>query len=92
MAVLDNPVTRVGTAVIITGLFMALLIALLPITPLPNQVSTSLDWLFENIWLFNFMIPVSTFITCFGLIITIEIAFAGIKFLLFAKKHLTQQH
>ena len=89
---LDNPITRIIVAVILTTVIFTLALTFLPTWALPGEVELALDWLFTSIWKFNFMIPVSTLIMAFTVIITLDMAFMGFKFVMFLKKHYTQQH
>lgn len=88
---MDNPITRIGVAVGLTAILMAIVVAILPPTELPIEVENSITWLFDILWDFNWLIPVQTLTYGVALIISADIAILSIKIVLFAKKHLTQQ-
>lgn len=93
MSAFDNPATRIGAAVFISGLFFAFIIAfILPEIPLPPEMADAIGWLFDTMWSWDFMIPFSTLMTCFGIILTMEMIFVSLKLAMWLKKHLTQQH
>jgi len=87
---LDNPLTRVVSSIAITGIFFGIIFILLPPYPMPEGLLIAIDWLFETLWGFDFIFPVITALSVFGLIIMVDLAFAIFKLILFFKKHLTR--
>ena len=87
---LDNPFTRVVGGIIVGTILISVLIVLMPVYVMPLALTQAIDWAFTTLWGFDFMIPVITMMTCFGLVILTDVIFASIKLVLFFKKHLTK--
>jgi len=90
MSLLDNPITRTSLGFVIGGIFLAFMFYLLPTSDMPSGLSSALEWLFDTLWAFDFMIPVLTLLTCVSTILLIDILFGLVKFSLFVKKHITK--
>ncbi len=90
--IVDNPVGRIATAIVVSVIFFGIIFAMLPVISMPVELASALDWLFTSLWAFDFMIPVATLVACFTMVIYTDIILIGVKILLFIKKHVTQQH
>lgn len=89
MSVLDNPLTRTTHNLLIGGILIILVLYLLPVYDMPSGLVSALEWLFETLWAFDFILPVLTMLICFQIVILTELLLASIKFALFLKKHYT---
>ena len=75
MAILDNPVTRLGISILLTVILVPVILSILPIIPLPVEIGQAFNWLFNTIWQWDFIFPVGAFITMFLIAISLQILF-----------------
>lgn len=90
MSAFDNPGTRIASSIVIGAILLAVLLFFLPTYPMPSNLVDALEWVFDTLWGFDFMIPVITLMSAVGLILLVDVLFASWKLVLFLKKHLTK--
>jgi len=61
--------------------FVGFLIGLLPTIAFPTQIATSIALIMGYVNAMNWLFPVSTLITCLGIVITFEIGVFSFKFI-----------
>jgi len=60
--------------------FVAFLIALLPVVAFPTQIATAIATIMGYVSAMSWLFPVSTLLTCLGVMITFELGVFGFKF------------
>lgn len=87
---LDNPAVRLPISIFLGGLLIALILHFMPVYPMPQKIIDGLNWLFDTLWSFNFMLPVKSLVRIFGLIILTDVVFGTVKIILFLKNQFTK--
>lgn len=89
MSLLDNPATRITASIVVGGAVMLFVFWLLPVYNMPVGLTDAVDWVFDTVWAFDFMIPVITLMTAFALVLFVDVLFAGIRLVFFLKQLFT---
>ena len=79
---LDNPFTRIVVAIAILAVVMGVLPLFFPALPLPPVFATGLNFLFTNLWKFNYIFPVSDMIFLAYMALTLELIIIAVRVIL----------
>lgn len=80
-SVFDNVLVRVGFAVLAFSFFFPILISVIPSGPsVPSGLSDAFLSIFEYMFRFDFLLPVTLLVNLFRIILLMEVAFLSIYF------------
>lgn len=86
---LDNPITRALIGIAITGIVLSIAIMLLPAWDIPVGILGTIQFIFDKLKEFNFMIPSAVLVRALLITLTLETTFISIKILLFIVDQIT---